>query len=120
MLVKKTNKGTKSLNLLNMFISNSIWLLLLLLGLISVILLAWREAFRYKILLSKNAAFKSFLAVLVSLVLISDLIIMVIYTGWLSMLTAAIILQFIGIFILNFFRKRFSDKLNDDENSEMK
>lgn len=103
-----------------MFISNSVWLLLLLLGIIAVILLAWREALRYKLLLSKYAVFKSFLAVLVSFVFITDLILMVIYTGWLSMFTAAIILFLIGIFMLGIFRKWFSVNLTEEDNPEVK
>lgn len=101
-----------------MFILNYIWLLLVALGIIAIIVLAWREAFRYKLLLNKYAVFKTFLAVLASIAFIADLILMVIYTGWLSMFTAAIILLLVGLFMLSIFRKQFADDFTEENQKE--
>ena len=106
-----------------MFISDPQWLLLLLANMLLIILLALRETFRFRLLNSPYKNITIISGVVVSTLFITDLILMVIFHGWLSMLVGGITSILIGVLLSTMLKKRFIrfyDNLIDEGNWENK
>jgi hypothetical protein len=89
-----------------MFLSDSTWWVLLVVSITLMILLAYREAFRFQLLVSHHGKITTFLSVIGIAVLFVDLIFMVFVSGWWAMLTGLIVSFSIGILTLNIVKRR--------------
>ncbi|MEO6136466.1 MAG: hypothetical protein ABIP35_15005 [Ginsengibacter sp.] len=104
-----------------MFISDPKWLLLQLVSIILISLLALREAFRFRLLNTPYNYITTISAVVISILFITDLILMIIFKGWLSLLVGGIISIIIGSLLTTMLKKRFIksyDNLIDEGNWE--
>lgn len=98
-----------------------LWLLFLLLGIILAVLLGIREAFRFKLLNSKHDKVYTFAAFIVSILYFVDLILMLVYSGWLLMIIGFIILFLIGLFTSLIVKRKyisFTENLFDEGDYE--